>query len=37
MDHILGFDFGYGWPWNYGHLVVCGLFVALAVVIRRLG
>ena len=37
MDHILRFDFGYGWPWNYGHLVACGFFVALAVVIRRLG
>lgn len=37
MDHILRFDFGYGWPWNYGHLVACGLFVALAVVIWRLG
>ena len=37
MDHILRFDFGYGWPWNYGHLVACGLFVALAVVTWREG
>ena len=37
MGHILRFDFGYGWPWNYGHLVACGLFVALAVVTWRRG
>ena len=37
MDHILRFDFGYSWPWNYGHLVACGLFVALAVMTRRRG
>ena len=37
MDHILRFDFGYSWPWNYGHLVACGLFVALAVMTWRCG
>ena len=35
MDHIFRFDFGYGW--TYGHLVACGIFVALAVVTRRRG
>ena len=24
------YDFGYSWPWNYGHLVACGIFVVLA-------
>lgn len=37
MDHIFRFDFGYGWPWTYGHLVACGIFVALAVVTWRRG
>lgn len=24
------YDFGYSWPWNYGHLIACGIFLALA-------
>ncbi len=30
------YDFGYGWPWNYGHLIAVVFFGSLAVVAWRL-
>ena len=34
---FLQYDFGYGWLWNYGHLLAIVPFAALAVLTWRLG
>ena len=30
------YDFGYSWPWTYGHLAVASVFALLAVTVYRL-
>src|SRR5215471_5411843 len=30
MDALLKYDFGYEWPWVYGHLAAAGAFLLLA-------
>ena len=36
MMNPFEYDFGYGWPWNYGHLIAVFAFGALAVLAWRL-
>ncbi len=31
------YDFGYAWPWTWGHLIAAGFFGAIALVLWRLG
>ena len=31
MSDFFKYDFGYSWPWSYGHLVAAGVFAAIGV------